>query len=163
MLDCFECTLKKQVVFALCMVSGTNIWTCILIYSLWSGDAIWRHKSASTFVQAMVCCLTVASHYINQFGILMQVFCAIYMGRSARYQSPITVKKNYKFQITGTYPTSHWVETRLNQVFKGQYNRLGLRRSNQKQDMIWTYGHIKYRTRKFALNSPFGEIIYILL
>ena len=38
----------------------------MLINSLWPGDAIWRHKSGSTLVQVMACCLTAPSHYLNQ-------------------------------------------------------------------------------------------------
>ena len=33
--------------------------------------AIWRHRSGSTLAQAMVCCLTVPSHYLNQLLLLI--------------------------------------------------------------------------------------------
>ena len=35
------------------------------INSLWPIDAIWHHRFGSTLVQLMVCCLTIASHYLN--------------------------------------------------------------------------------------------------
>ena len=34
--------------------------------SLWPSDAIWRQRSGSTLAQVMACCLTAASHYLNQ-------------------------------------------------------------------------------------------------
>ena len=34
--------------------------------SLWSRDDKWRHRSRWTFAQAMACCLTAPSHYLNQ-------------------------------------------------------------------------------------------------
>ena len=36
------------------------------INSLWSSDAILRHRSESTLAQRMACCLTAPSHYLNQ-------------------------------------------------------------------------------------------------
>ena len=38
----------------------------VSITSLWPSDAIWRHRSESTLVQVMACCLSAASHYLNQ-------------------------------------------------------------------------------------------------
>ena len=34
--------------------------------SLWLSDAIWRWRSWSTVVNALACCLTAPSHYLNQ-------------------------------------------------------------------------------------------------
>ena len=33
--------------------------------------AIWRHRTWSTLVQAMVCCLTVPNHYLNQCWLIL--------------------------------------------------------------------------------------------
>ena len=35
------------------------------VNSLWSSDAIWRHRSGSTLAQVMAWCLTAPSHYLN--------------------------------------------------------------------------------------------------
>ena len=40
--------------------------------SLWSSDAIWRHRSRSTLAQGMACCLTAPSHYLNQYWIFIK-------------------------------------------------------------------------------------------
>ena len=42
-----------------------------LINSLWSNGAIWRHKSGSILTQAMACCLTAPSHYLNQCWLII--------------------------------------------------------------------------------------------
>ena len=39
--------------------------------SLWSIDAIWRHRSGSILVQVMACCLTAPSHHLNQWLLLL--------------------------------------------------------------------------------------------
>ena len=45
--------------------------------SMWSINAIWRHRSWSTWVQVMACCLTTPSHYLNQFWFVAKVFYSI--------------------------------------------------------------------------------------
>ena len=37
-----------------------------LINSLWPSEAIWPHKTWSTLVQVLACCLTAPSHYLIQ-------------------------------------------------------------------------------------------------
>ena len=39
--------------------------------SLWHSDAIWWHRSRSTLVQLMACCLTAPSHYLNQCWLII--------------------------------------------------------------------------------------------
>ena len=42
------------------------------VNSLWSSyNATWWHKSRSTLTQAMACCLTAPSHYLNQCWLFM--------------------------------------------------------------------------------------------
>ena len=40
--------------------------------SLWHTDAIWRHRSGSTLVQVMACCLMAPSHYLNWCWLFMK-------------------------------------------------------------------------------------------
>ena len=40
--------------------------------SLWPSDAIWWHRSWSTLVQVMACCLTAPSHYLNQCWLIVK-------------------------------------------------------------------------------------------
>ena len=45
------------------------------VNSLWSSDAIWRHRSGSILAQVIACCLTAPSHYLNQYWfIISEVF-----------------------------------------------------------------------------------------
>ena len=37
----------------------------IYINSLWPSDAIWQHRTGSTFSQVMVCCLTTTNHCLK--------------------------------------------------------------------------------------------------
>ena len=39
--------------------------------SLWPSDATWPHRSESTLVQVMACCLTAPSHYLNQCWLII--------------------------------------------------------------------------------------------
>ena len=39
---------------------------------LWSSDAMWWHRSGSTLVQVMACCLMAPSHYLNQCWLLIR-------------------------------------------------------------------------------------------
>ena len=41
------------------------------VNSLGPGDAIWRQRSGSTLAQAMACCLTAPSHYLNQCWLII--------------------------------------------------------------------------------------------
>ena len=41
------------------------------INSLWPNDVIWWHRSGSTLVQVMACCLMAPSHYLNQCSLII--------------------------------------------------------------------------------------------
>ena len=41
------------------------------VNSLKPSEAIWRHRTGSTLVQAMACCLTAPSHYLNQCWLII--------------------------------------------------------------------------------------------
>ena len=43
------------------------------INSLWSGDAISRHRTWSTLVQIIACCLTAPSYYLGQYWLTTNV------------------------------------------------------------------------------------------
>ena len=60
-------------------VQGAVLFVCSLkkiwrINSLWSRDAIWRHRSRSTLVQIIACCLTAPCHYLKLCWIIFEVF-----------------------------------------------------------------------------------------
>ena len=46
--------------------------------SLCHSDATWWHKSKSTLLQVMDCCLKAPSHYLNQYWLLMK-YCGIHL------------------------------------------------------------------------------------
>ena len=43
----------------------------MFINSLWPSDTILWHRSGSTWVQVMACCLTAPSHYLNQCWLII--------------------------------------------------------------------------------------------
>ena len=47
--------------------------------SSWPRDGIWRLRTCSTSVQVMACCLTAASHYLNQWWITIEMSCSIHL------------------------------------------------------------------------------------
>ena len=46
-----------------------NIWIGTF-KPLWPGNATWRQRSESTLAQAMACCLTAPSHYLNKWWLI---------------------------------------------------------------------------------------------
>ena len=56
--NCFHIALDKKLY--------STYLACFMLNSLWPSDAIWRQRSGSTLAQAMACCLTAPSHYLNQ-------------------------------------------------------------------------------------------------
>ena len=49
--------------------SASHCWLIVFSYefnSLWPSDAIWCHKTWSTLVQVVGCCLTAPNHYLNR-------------------------------------------------------------------------------------------------
>ena len=58
-------TLRKMI--EIYFIAGIH-----LLNSLWSSDAIWRHRFGLTLAQVMACCLMVVpSHYLNQYWLIM--------------------------------------------------------------------------------------------
>ena len=45
--------------------SGSSLVQVTAFNLLWFSDAIWHHRTWSTSVQEMACCLTAPSHYVN--------------------------------------------------------------------------------------------------
>ena len=50
------------------MTPGKN--NCYL-NSLWPSKAIWQHRTGSTLVQVMACCLLAPSHFLNQCWLII--------------------------------------------------------------------------------------------
>ena len=50
-------------------------WICLIenliLNTLWPSDIIWWQGSRSTLAQAMACCLTAPSHYLNQCWLMI--------------------------------------------------------------------------------------------
>ena len=55
------------------------LWNSFVIYSFWSSNAICWYRSGSILAQVMDCCLTAPSHYLNQFWLIINVFCGIHL------------------------------------------------------------------------------------
>ena len=53
-----------------CIVS-TVATDALVLNPLQPSDAIWRHRTESTLAQAMACCLTAPSHYLNQRSLVI--------------------------------------------------------------------------------------------
>ena len=83
------------------------------INSLWTSDAISRYKNESTLVQAITCCLTVPSHYLNQcWLIISKVQWPSSEGNSTRDLSKISFKSR----------RCQWVKSR-NDAFFDDFHR----------------------------------------
>ena len=71
----------------------------VLFNSLWPSDTIWRHRSESTLVQVLACCLTAPSHHLNQ--------CWLIVSKVQRHSAERNFTKNNsntKVSLKITYP-----------------------------------------------------------
>ena len=78
----------------------------------------WRHRSGSTSSQAMACCLTAPSHYLNQCwlitnGVLWYSPYSNFTGSALRYQFMMCQFENYDLEIMATSRKGQWVNWRL--------------------------------------------------
>ena len=64
-----KCKKNLHTIFQLWAYRWFMKWVC---NSLWPSDAKWRHRSESTSVQVMTCCLTAPSHYLNQCWLIIR-------------------------------------------------------------------------------------------
>ena len=68
-------------------------------HSLWPFDAIWRHRTWSTLVKVMACCLTAPSHYLYKCCLIIsRALCYLFIweqfhSKCSRYLSLIWVWK----------------------------------------------------------------------
>ena len=77
---CLMVWLKNWHIYASSGINEVNLcpetmWHCVnwdnLINSLRTNDTIWWQGSSSALVQAMACCLTAPSHYLNQCWLII--------------------------------------------------------------------------------------------
>ena len=82
--------------------------------SLWPSDAIWQHRSGSTLLQVMACCLTAPSHYLKQCWLIIK--CVLWHSPEGNFTKhvkdiyPWLQFKKYKFNITSASPRAQWVK-----------------------------------------------------
>ena len=71
---------------------------------------LWRHRSGSTLVQVMACCLTAPSHYLNQcWLIISRVQWRQFHERYLSHQS-LKLPENYWSMILLKSPRGQWVK-----------------------------------------------------
>ena len=74
----------------------------------------WRHRSGSTLVQVLACCLTAPSHYLNQCWLIISevLWHAPQRNFTAIDQVDILYNEleNYNFEITATSLRGQWVK-----------------------------------------------------
>ena len=83
--------------------------------TLWPKYAIWHHKTWSTLVWVMACCLTAPIHYLNQWWLIMlKVLKHSSMGNfiwKSQYIYPWYVFENCSFKIAVASPRGKWVNS----------------------------------------------------
>ena len=93
--------------------------------SLWPNDAIWRRGSGSTLVQAVACCLTAPSHYLNQCRHISKVQWCSSEGNFAWGSQPSVTKISLKiiyllfyWNLPGTNELTHWGVTKRLSLYR---------------------------------------------
>ena len=97
-------------------------WWTYLINSSWPSDAIWWHRSGSTLVQVMACCLTAPSHYLNQCWVVSKVQWHSFDGNFTRYASASdhwVQFENYLCNLSFEYARGQWVNTVILMAMQG--------------------------------------------
>ena len=109
-------TLFKVLSFHVGRNQGIRFWN---INSLWPWDAIWWHRTWSTVLQVMVCCLTVPSHYLNQCWLIVsEVLCQFYRNVEDISILDINEFENDQFMMTATSPRVQWVNNMASLFFR---------------------------------------------
>ena len=83
------------------------------INSLWPSDTTWRHRSGSTLIQVMACCLTASSHYLHQCWLIISKVLwhsseGFLIRRFEDTNQWIKIE-DYIFKIAFRSPTGQWV------------------------------------------------------
>ena len=79
---------------------------CKFVKSLWPSEAILRHKTVSTLVQVMACCLTAPSHYLN-LG-----FCVIHPRELQHELENYSLNINHDYVIKWKHFPRNWAFVR---------------------------------------------------
>ena len=89
-----------------------RIFGCLTHYGLW---CIWQHRTGSTLAQAMPCCLTAPSHYLNQcWLVISKVTWYSSEGMTVTYEDTNQHKiENLIFKISPSSPRDQWVKSCL--------------------------------------------------
>ena len=85
--------------------------------ALWPSDNIQQHSTWSTLAQAMVCCPTAPSHYLNQCCLLISAILRhspkINFAASVRATILYNAFENHTFKSATTSPKSQWFKVPL--------------------------------------------------
>ena len=95
-------------VYEMAVIMSRERW----VNSLVPSDATWRHRTMSTLVQVMACCLTAPSHYLNQcwLNIIRVLWHSLFLW-NAQDIYPWYEFQNYLFEITAVSPRGQWVKS----------------------------------------------------
>ena len=72
-------------------------------------DVIWQRRSGSTLAQAMACCRTTPSHYLNQFWLLITDVLCYSSESNAQATILYNQLENHTFKSNAISPQGQWV------------------------------------------------------
>ena len=93
----------------------------VYINSLWHSGNIWWNRSVSTLPQAMACCLTAPSHYLNQFWFLISRVLRV-ITRDQFHRKVFVCKMSLKKKLINTSASGF---NELNCIFDRRWVRWG--------------------------------------
>ena len=111
-----SCT-KSQTLFLPGHLDGSMLKRCnsignalelhvFFINSLRPSDTIWWHRSGSTLVQVMACCLTAPSHYLNQCWLIISKV----LWHSSEGYFIRDASATIHFKLAWKLPSYNWIE-----------------------------------------------------
>ena len=106
-----------------CEESMSALWCCWpgAVNSFWPSDTIWCHRSGSTLAQVMAWCLTAASHYLNQYWLIISevLWHSPKNNFTGSYQAAVLYNEfeNCTFEITTSSPRANvWISTTMTRL-----------------------------------------------
>ena len=77
------------------------------VNSMWPRDTAWLHRSRSTLIHVMACCLTAPSHYLNQYWLTIRRILHHAPEDNSYMEMPLKVATTMYLKITHLISKPH--------------------------------------------------------
>ena len=102
------------------------------VNSMWPRDTAWLHRSRSTLIHVMACCLTAPSYYLNQYWLTIRRILHHSPEDNSYMEMPLKVATTMYLKIThlipnyvtkATSPREQWVKRAIDRMMDEKFPR----------------------------------------